>query len=113
MATINIDDLQPGMVLASPAQAANGRVLLAAGVTLTEKHITIFRTWGLTEADIEGVSKEEVAAQAVQDIDPEILQRTEQETQSLFRHTRLDHPLIAEIFRTQVQRRAQQLNRER
>ncbi|HEC20225.1 MAG TPA: HDOD domain-containing protein, partial [Gammaproteobacteria bacterium] len=55
MAILNLQDLKPGMVLAADAKHHSGRVLLAAGTELTEKHLKVFHTWGLTEADIDGV----------------------------------------------------------
>ncbi len=64
MGQVNVDDLKTGMVLASDLKDANGRFLLGAGVAIEEKHIRIMKIWGITSADIEGVSNEQKGAVA-------------------------------------------------
>ncbi len=53
MAKINADYLQQGMVLNGDVHDLNGRLMLRAGTALTEKHLHILKTWGITEADIQ------------------------------------------------------------
>ena len=60
MGLINLENIEAGMVLAAEAKARNGRVLLPAGATVTEKHLGIFKAWGVTEADIQGVTRRDV-----------------------------------------------------
>lgn len=112
MATLNLEDLEPGMVLAEDAKHHNGRVLLRAGTELTEKHIKIFTTWGLTEANIEGVSKDTLDAQATQDIDPEILAQAEKHIADRFRHTDPTHPAVEELMRICIKQLATITNAE-
>ncbi len=109
MAILNLQDLKPGMVLAADAKHHSGRVLLAAGTELTEKHLKVFHTWGLTEADIDGVDPQQVAAEEYQEIDPAILQLAEQQNRERFRHTDLQHPAMAELFRLSIRNTARQL----
>ncbi|MBD3347154.1 MAG: hypothetical protein GF401_19035 [Chitinivibrionales bacterium] len=45
--------LKEGMITAAPV-IAQGRTLLAAGVTVTRKHMRIFKTWGVTHVMVEG-----------------------------------------------------------
>ncbi len=99
MARINIEDVQPGMVLESDAKDRSGRVLLGAGNTLTEKHLKIFKTWGVTEADIKGIEKEEVAARVISRLDPLRLKEVEAQTRERFRHSDMNHPFTSELFR--------------
>ncbi len=106
MALISIDDLQPEMILAKDATYHNGRVLLSAGTSLTGKHINIFKTWGLVEVDIEGITKEEVEASKDEQLDPVLLQNAEKELLPIFQHANLNHPVLNEIFRTRVRQRA-------
>lgn len=53
MVRVTIADLKEGMVLAQPVES-QGRFLLAEGVALTANHLRIFKTWGVTDAAIEG-----------------------------------------------------------
>ena len=99
MAHINLEDVQPGMVLENDAKDRNGRILLGAGTALTEKHLKIFKMWGLTEADIKGIKKEEVAARAVSGFDPLALSEIEDQMKERFRHADMKHPFNSELFR--------------
>jgi len=98
MGVINLEDLQPGMVLAEDARHLNGRILLNSGTELTEKHIHIFKSWGLMEASIEGITKEEINAKSIEHISPEILKEAEEEIRRRFCHTELTHPFVADLF---------------
>ena len=99
MATINLEDLEEGMVLAVDAQDRDGRVLLKAGTSLAAKHLTIFKTWGIASAEIEGVSREEVEAAHTKELDPGALERADEVLKVLFQHTDLNHPAVAELYR--------------
>ena len=52
MAIISMDDLRPGMTLATDLRTKQGRLLLPAGTSLTLEHIKIARTWGVAEATV-------------------------------------------------------------
>jgi len=99
---VNLDDLVPGMVLAADAVHMNGRVLLNAGACLTEKHVRIFKTWGLTEALIEGTAGEQAANIATQKIDPEIVMQTELVLKKSFAHMDMNFAPVVELFKTCV-----------
>lgn len=110
MGNINLEDLKSGMTLASEVRARNGRLLVPAGKEITEKHLEIFKAWGVTEANIEGVEKKDVMEAAVQEIDPVLLKKSEEVTASVFQHTNLGHPFIAELFRLCVLRTVHQFS---
>ena len=108
MNTVPVDDLQPGMVLASDAVHHSGRVLLRSGTSLEEKHIRIFKAWGLTDVAIEGFAKTRLEATLLDHADPAGLREAEDEVRSLFRHTDLTQPVISELYHLLVQQRAEQ-----
>ncbi len=56
MGILNISDIKPGMKIAAPVLNQKGLLLLPEGTTLTEKHFFILESWGITEANIDGVS---------------------------------------------------------
>ena len=109
MGQINIADIRPGMVLARDVKDRNSRVLLTAGKELTDKHIKIFKMWGVTEADIEGVAHEDVEAQEAAALDPALLQKADLATQELFTHAGSEHPGIKELARLSTMRRVRTL----
>lgn len=104
MGKINLDQLRPGMVLAADVLDRNKRVLLKAGFELTEKALTILRQWGVTEADIEGIDREEANTQEILELDPELLSHAEASYRELFRHNDITHPFIKELMRLSIRR---------
>jgi hypothetical protein len=109
MGLINGGDIRPGMVLAKDVKDRNGRLLLTAGNELTDKHIKIFKMWGVTEADIQGVAHEDVEAQEAAAIGPELLHKADLVTQELFTHAGGEHPGVKELARLSTMRRVRTL----
>ncbi|MBT0666245.1 hypothetical protein KI809_18190 [Geobacter pelophilus] len=105
MANIAIDNLVAGMVLKSNVCDRSGRLLLPEGAELTEKHLQIFRTWGILEAEIVGDSDSEATGQD-DEIDPEVLAEAEAAVKPLFVHNDLEHPAIKELLRLCIARKA-------
>lgn len=99
MGIINVEDIKPGMVLAEAVKDRRGRILLNVGNPITEKQLKILKMWGITEADIQDVEREEVVAKAVAELDPSLLQEAGSRVQELFRHTDPEHPVVHELFR--------------
>jgi hypothetical protein len=98
MGMINLDDVQPGMVLAQDVKDRAGRVLLTANTELTEGHIKIFKKWGILSADIEGVSREEVATNELRAMDPAAVEEARTKAEKLFSHADTSHPAMKELF---------------
>ena len=106
MARINLEDISPGMVLGGDAKDRNGRILLGAGTVLTEKHLKIFKMWGVTDADIKGVDVEEVAALTASRFDPVLFKGAEEQIRDRFCHVDMEHPFNKELCRLLVIRLA-------
>ena len=98
MGIINLEDIQEGMILAGDIIDRSGRVILAGGNTISEKHLRVFRMWGITEANIKGYEKEELAANIVAQLDPLLFQEVENQIRERFRHADMGHPFIKELF---------------
>ena len=47
-----IEDLRPGMILASSIKNKFGQVMIGEGLELTEKHIFLLKTWDIHSAKI-------------------------------------------------------------
>lgn len=109
MGLINLENIEAGMVLAAEAKARNGRVLLLAGTAITSKHLAIFKAWGVTEADIQGVTRQDVAASAETQLDPRTLERAQSALQERFRHVDAAHPFMEELRRLCLLRAAKKI----
>lgn len=106
MAIIILDNLAAGMLLRSNVCDRSGRLLLPAGNELTEKHLKIFRTWGVIEADIVGDDSGETAPfDSGEELDPARLAEAEAAMAKLFVHNNPEHPAIMELLKICVQRR--------
>ncbi len=106
MSMVSAENLVPGMVLAADVRDRNGRLLLKAGVELTDKHLHILRTWGTVEADIIGADENPENTPRASAIAPELRAAIEKEITPLFRHADLGQPAMKELLRIRIEREA-------
>ena len=58
MGLIDVEDVEPGMVLADDVVSNRQMMLLPAGSTINENHLVTFMTWGITQVCVVGESTE-------------------------------------------------------
>ncbi len=109
MGLINITALKEGMVLAEDVRDRNGRFIAASATALTDKHIRILKMWGVVEANIQGVTKEEVEQQLTEDIDSATLEAAEKLTRDRFALNDIEHPAVRELYHLCVARKAREI----
>ena len=107
MGLVALDNLEIGMVLASDVLDRNGRMLLGAGAELNQKHLTIFRTWGVADVDIAGIDYVDTEPPLPAEIDPAALAAAEEALLPHFRHSGTEHPALRELLRLAAIRRIQ------
>lgn len=98
MGVVSLEALKPGMILAGDIRDRNGRVLLSAGAEITEKHLRIFKMWGIHAASVQGEEKEDSFSKSASEINQDLLHEAERRTAELFCHNDLAHPFIRELF---------------
>jgi len=112
MALIHIDDLQPEMILAADLMSPQGRLLLPKGTALNKDHLRIFRTWGISEAEIDNVSLQDLApSDNLKSIDQKIIDASEALADSRFLLANREHPVtqrLMKLFVMKVSRRMAQ-----
>jgi len=108
MGIINLADIQVDMILGSDVKERSGRVLLAEGSKISEKHLRVFKMWGITEADIRGIEKEEIAANVIAQLDQNLFQEAEIQIRERFRHVDMEHSFIKELFQLLTLRQVKQ-----
>jgi hypothetical protein len=97
MAIRRIKQIVPGMVLNAAVHDKSGRLLLGKGVTITNKHMMVFMTWGVSEVDADlpvvvsggGDAKNGDKSDKAQ-VPPKV--------ELLFSHVDRGHPLMEELF---------------
>jgi hypothetical protein len=98
VAIITLDNLTTGMVLDADVHDRSGRLLLGVGSELSQKHLVIFRTWGVTEVNIVGAGEIDGLAALPPDVSPEDLERAKHSLEPIFRLAGTEHPVMKEIF---------------
>lgn len=100
MPYISIDQLKPGMVLATDVTDTNGRLLLSEGQSIAHKHVGIFKMWGVPEVQVQDAGKGGAGENHA--IDPEVTRQVAEMLKPAFSDNDLTHPAVAEIFRQAV-----------
>lgn len=105
MGLVTIDDIKPGMVLESDLYGSNGRFLMPAGTVVDDKHIRVFKIWGVTEIGIkgDGAAGERGGSGGP---DPEALKKSEELVERVFVLTDPENPAIQEFRKLSVLRGA-------
>ena len=99
MGMINIADVRADMVLAADVKDRQGHVLMRSGEKVTDKAAKIFRMWGVTDVDVEGIDQEVIEARAAEEFDPAIVAAAERVAQERFRHADPEDPVVRELMR--------------
>ncbi len=116
MKTVKLQDLRAGMILTADVHDRSGRLLLEAGGRVGERHLRIFRMWGVSEAQVQDEAEDPAApaaARAGTPTDQEHLKRAAAAARRRFSRTDLEHPAIAELFAACVERIAARTAKER
>ncbi|WP_171266916.1 HDOD domain-containing protein [Oceanidesulfovibrio marinus] len=78
MGIVSITALRSGMELASDILDGNGRKIIGCGTVINEKHLRILKIWGVTEADVKGVSQEQENIKDLSQIDSKLVKAARQ-----------------------------------
>lgn len=108
---MRVSELQPGMTLAQPVRDITGRLLVGGGTLMTERTISVLKTWGVAEVDIDGQVATPWAPDDVGDIPPDLLRKAQDITSRRLRNNDLNIPFIQDVFRNASLRLAERLLR--
>jgi len=98
MTTIKLKHIELGAILSEDAKDVDGRLLLSAGSAVQEKHLKIFKTWGVTEVSIVGDEPQEEEIEIVlSDVDPQLLSQIELDIDKSFILSNKEHPANREL----------------
>ena len=105
MAQLTLDKLEPGMRLTADVCDKKGRLLLARGCELESRHLIIFRTWGISSVEASS-GETQMDLPEAGDVSVAQIVRARQQLLPLYRHNKLEDPLIAALFKLAVTRKA-------
>ncbi|ADU65368.1 hypothetical protein LGV61_02985 [Desulfurispirillum indicum] len=104
MPVIRTKYLEVGMVVSADVFDQSGRLLFSADTEITEKHIKVLKTWGVTEVAVYG-SDPDSADELLEHIDPARIEAARKRVAQLFRYaSSSDDPCTAELKRLAQQR---------
>jgi len=96
MISFKLRRLKPGMIVAKPVYHHHDVLLVNEGTELTEKHIRLFKSWGITEVWIEGESKEKEKSYVI--LEKQAQESVEKELNEKFSEV-LEDEVMAEIMK--------------
>ena len=107
MSMINLSEVKLGMVTKSPIMS-QGRMIIGEGATITQKMLRIFKTWGVTEIDVDGdFSESEQEAEV--NIDTDMLKQIQEDLSLRFGEINPKHEIMQEIYRIAKKKEIQRL----
>lgn len=109
MGTLHIDELRPGMKLETEVRGILNRKLFPAGVIIGEEQIGIMKSWGVTEADIVGISRKDLAEMTTPEIPPAIMEQARQIVDDSFQHRQRGNTFLEEFHRLCILRTAKRI----
>ena len=112
MPKLNIDDIEPGMVLAEDLTTAEGRMLLPRGAVITEAHLRTCRVWGIAQAVIQGEEEDDGHPTSLEELHPEVLDACKIMAAQRFVLNPSSHPAVQEMAKLFVLRQARGLSPE-
>lgn len=113
MPLLRIDQLTTGMVVESDVKDRSGRLLLRAGVELTERSLRVLQTWGVAGVKVRQTDVgEQGDDDGAQDLDPALLEETRQRLDDLFYHLDRGQPAVAALVPLIHRRIALRLRRQ-
>ena len=94
MGLIPLDNVLEGAVLETDI-ADEGQVLIKAGIQLTERHLKLCRSWGITELPIKGSDANQLEQGFFASIPPEVMKEAEEKRNEKFLLLDPRHPATA------------------
>ena len=113
MPVIKLDKLVPGMIVSKDVLGLNGRMILSKESQILEKHLNIFRKWGITQVVVHGEEekitgdaeqpKEDYSKYAIPEEVPDaVVSKAVEECRLLFQLNEVNDPVVDEFFRLAV-----------
>ncbi len=109
MALISIEEVKAGLVLEKDVKNGHSQILIRAGTELTDRHLTLLRSWGIVEVTVKGAGPSRNDVLELQDITPENFAKAENMLRDKFMRASLGDPTMKELFRHCVARKAKTL----
>ncbi len=114
MQRVNVNKATPGMVLEQNVLDQKGRLLFQSGQTITERHIRIFKIWGVTEIWVQNGESGSSSSPPSEEgkISDSAYEKAQQSLKNIFRRNSLQDPFLQEMYRVSLERAARKIELE-
>lgn len=112
MPTVKLDQIAEGMCVIHPVVNHLGQVIIESGEEVTEKHLRVFRMWGITEVNVKSETGAAHADSAVNNIPQEIIDQARIHVKNRFRHTHFTDPAIHALAKINLNTTIRRLMKE-
>jgi hypothetical protein len=109
MTLLSIEEVKAGLVLEKDVKNGHGQILIRAGSALTDRYLTLLRSWGIVEVAVKGEGPSSKDLLELQDITPENFAKAEALLRDKFARAVPGEPVMKELFRHCVVRKAKVL----
>ena len=109
MPKVKLASVREGLVVTADVKNMDQMLLIPAGCTLTEKHISVLNAWGIAEIQIESGAAVDDPGDILQEVPPELLAQAREELTRLFWDPIDKTPVQAEVFALALRRKARQI----
>ncbi|GFK93408.1 hypothetical protein NNJEOMEG_01240 [Fundidesulfovibrio magnetotacticus] len=109
---MRVSDLRPGLVLSQPVRDVNGRLLMGSGMRLSDRAISVLKSWGVAAVAVQG-ERQPSLADAGDNIPEELAARAQDLAAGRLARNDLTHPFVQDVFRLCVPRIARMLEEGR
>jgi putative nucleotidyltransferase with HDIG domain len=103
MTLVNVNNLDPGLVLAQDVLDNNAKLLLVKGQTIKNEHIRIMKMRGIFEVEVDGLDQED--SKSRETVNSERLEQVGQAVKKKFQLIDIAHPTIKEVVKICLEHR--------
>ncbi|MBF0104641.1 MAG: hypothetical protein HQM16_04875 [Deltaproteobacteria bacterium] len=106
MPRIPVSDLKEGMKLQDDVLDKKGRLILKKSTDILQKHIKIFKTWGVSMVTVADEKTVLTSADQTEDflVDEAVVEEIKSELDHIFCHNDKRHAMIGQLYNTCLQR---------
>jgi hypothetical protein len=103
MPRVRLEQIAEGMVVTTDVKNMDDMLLIPSGCALTARHITILRTWGIADVQVEGADEDSMATMK---LSPEALEKIQKSLRAEFWQFDESSAVQQEIFKLALRNRA-------
>jgi hypothetical protein len=99
MGFLNIGDIKEGMIVEESIINRQGQVILNKDVILSQRYISVLKSWGISEVKVKGVSKSDLEHEIMQKLTRQEIEDINERIVGLYSKSKVNNPVMEEMKR--------------